>query len=114
MTFQVGALMMENFLDIRWEQVQQAVPAFLTIVLIPLTYSVAYGVIAGLGSALFLYLGFLVYDLLATMLGFSSVPVAEVSDSSGAAYGLLALRTRGATAHATRAAPPLLRHADPG
>ncbi len=37
---QVGALMMENLLDISWEDVQQAVPAFLTIALIPLSYSI--------------------------------------------------------------------------
>lgn len=37
---QVGALMMENLLDINWADVQHALPAFLTIALIPLTYSI--------------------------------------------------------------------------
>lgn len=59
----VGAMMMENLLDIRWHEVQHAVPAFLTIAIIPLSYSIAYGVIAGIASYIFLYLFFLIYDL---------------------------------------------------
>ncbi|KAK9793759.1 hypothetical protein WJX73_004292 [Symbiochloris irregularis] len=44
----VGALMMINVVKIPWEDILHAVPAFLTIVLMPLTYSIAYGVIGGL------------------------------------------------------------------
>jgi AGZA family xanthine/uracil permease-like MFS transporter len=51
----VGAIMMENLVDIDWEDVNQAVPAFLTISIIPLTYSIAYGVIAGVMSYIALY-----------------------------------------------------------
>ena len=40
----VGALMMMNVVRIKWEQSAEALPAFLTIVLMPLTYSIAYGV----------------------------------------------------------------------
>lgn len=50
-----GAMMMENLIDIDWSNVRQAVPAFITIVVMPLTYSIAYGVIAGICSYLFLY-----------------------------------------------------------
>ena len=39
----VGALMMMNVVRIKWEQSAEALPAFLTIVLMPLTYSIAYG-----------------------------------------------------------------------
>ncbi|GLI63103.1 hypothetical protein VaNZ11_006007 [Volvox africanus] len=60
----VGALMMENILDIDWKDYQQAIPAFLTIAVIPLTYSIAYGIIAGICSYLLLYLLLLAYDLL--------------------------------------------------
>lgn len=35
---------------------RQAVPAFITLVVMPLTYSIAYGVIAGVCSYIFLYL----------------------------------------------------------
>jgi AGZA family xanthine/uracil permease-like MFS transporter len=52
----VGAMMMENLIDIDWANVRQAVPAFITIVTMPLTYSIAYGVIAGVCSYLVLFL----------------------------------------------------------
>jgi xanthine/uracil/vitamin C permease (AzgA family) len=39
----VGALMMMNVVRIKWEQSAQALPAFITIILMPLTYSIAYG-----------------------------------------------------------------------
>jgi AGZA family xanthine/uracil permease-like MFS transporter len=52
----VGAMMMENLVDIDWANVRQAVPAFITIVTMPLTYSIAYGVIAGVCSYLVLYM----------------------------------------------------------
>ncbi|KAK9908098.1 hypothetical protein WJX75_002714 [Coccomyxa subellipsoidea] len=44
----VGALMMMNVVRIRWEQSAEALPAFITIILMPLTYSIAYGIIGGL------------------------------------------------------------------
>jgi AGZA family xanthine/uracil permease-like MFS transporter len=59
----VGAMMMENLIDVDWANVRQAVPAFITVVVMPLTYSIAYGVIAGICSYLFLYLGNFVMDL---------------------------------------------------
>lgn len=52
----VGAMMMENLIDIDWANVRQAVPAFTTIVTMPLTYSIAYGVIAGVCSYMVLYM----------------------------------------------------------
>lgn len=39
----VGALMMMNVVRIKWEQAAEALPAFLTIILMPMTYSIAYG-----------------------------------------------------------------------
>ncbi|KAL4443804.1 hypothetical protein ABPG75_011541 [Micractinium tetrahymenae] len=44
----VGALMMINIVKVPWDRVGEAVPAFLTIVVMPFTYSVAYGFIAGI------------------------------------------------------------------
>ena len=43
----VGALMMEHARHVEWEDVKQAVPAFLTILMMPLTYSVRQGVGGG-------------------------------------------------------------------
>ncbi|KAI0337857.1 hypothetical protein BDW22DRAFT_847389 [Trametopsis cervina] len=46
----VGSLMIRNVRDINWDYVGDAVPAFLTLIIIPLTYNIAYGVIAGIVS----------------------------------------------------------------
>ena len=39
----VGSLMVANVAKISWERIGQAIPAFLTLALMPLTYSIAYG-----------------------------------------------------------------------
>ncbi|KAL4442024.1 hypothetical protein ABPG77_011285 [Micractinium sp. CCAP 211/92] len=44
----VGALMIINIVKIPWDRVGEAVPAFLTMITMPMTYSVAYGFIAGI------------------------------------------------------------------
>jgi AGZA family xanthine/uracil permease-like MFS transporter len=49
-----GSLMIKNVLEINWHYIGDAVPAFLTLVIIPLTYNIAYGVIAGVLSYLLL------------------------------------------------------------
>ncbi|KAG2134678.1 permease family-domain-containing protein [Suillus cothurnatus] len=46
----VGSLMIRNVRDINWDYVGDAVPAFLTILFIPLSYNIAYGVIVGVFS----------------------------------------------------------------
>lgn len=48
----VGSLMIRNAREINWDYIGDAVPAFLTLVIIPLTYNIAYGVIAGIISYL--------------------------------------------------------------
>ncbi|KXZ52152.1 hypothetical protein GPECTOR_10g781 [Gonium pectorale] len=72
----VGALMIENLLDIDWKDYQQAIPAFITIAVIPLTYSIAYGIIAGICSYMLMYLLLLAYDLVT--IPFTKRTVAEV------------------------------------
>ena len=44
----IGSLMMKTVLKINWNDMKIAIPSFLTIILMPLTYSIAYGVIAGI------------------------------------------------------------------
>jgi len=46
----VGTLMARNVREINWNYLGDAVPAFLTIIIIPLSYNIAYGVIAGILS----------------------------------------------------------------
>jgi len=44
--------MVRNVLEINWHYIGDAVPAFLTLIILPLTYNIAYGVIAGVLSYL--------------------------------------------------------------
>ena len=44
----IGALMMKTVLKIDWNDMRIAIPAFVTIIIMPLTYSIAYGIISGL------------------------------------------------------------------
>jgi len=46
----VGCLMIRNVREVNWDYIGDAVPAFLTILIIPLTYNIAYGVITGIIS----------------------------------------------------------------
>ncbi|KAG8959283.1 hypothetical protein FRC03_008203 [Tulasnella sp. 419] len=43
-----GSLMMRNTAEINWNYLGDAIPAFLTILIIPVTYNIAYGLIAGI------------------------------------------------------------------
>ena len=51
----VGVLMMSQVSEIDWEDLSKAIPAFLTMALIPFTCSIANGILFGLISALFFY-----------------------------------------------------------
>jgi AGZA family xanthine/uracil permease-like MFS transporter len=55
----VGFLMMQQVRGIEWDDLEIAIPAFLTIVLMPFTYSIT----AGIGA------GFVVFVLLKIVLG---------------------------------------------
>lgn len=46
----VGSLMIKNVSEINWNYMGDAVPAFLTIIITPFTFNIAYGVVAGIGS----------------------------------------------------------------
>ncbi|KAF8737911.1 hypothetical protein AX14_012186 [Amanita brunnescens Koide BX004] len=45
-----GSMMIRNVLEVNWNYLGDAIPAFLTLIIIPLTYNIAYGVIAGILS----------------------------------------------------------------
>ncbi|ORX88628.1 hypothetical protein K493DRAFT_319329 [Basidiobolus meristosporus CBS 931.73] len=44
----IGSMMTKSVKHINWDYLGDAVPAFLTIALMPLTYSIAYGLVAGI------------------------------------------------------------------
>ncbi|PON79037.1 AzgA purine transporter [Parasponia andersonii] len=52
----VGVLMMRSVVEIDWNDMRQAIPAFVTLILTPLTYSIAYGLIGGIGTYVVLHL----------------------------------------------------------
>ncbi|CAN6449207.1 unnamed protein product [Victoria cruziana] len=51
----VGATMMKVVKDIQWEDVKEGVPAFVTMLLMPLSYSITNGVIGGIGVYIVLH-----------------------------------------------------------
>jgi len=50
----VGFLMMQQVKGIAWDDVEIAIPAFLTIVLMPFTYSITVGIGAGFIAYVFI------------------------------------------------------------
>lgn len=54
----VGAMMMKVIKDIDWDNIKEGVPAFVTILLMPLTYSISNGIIGGIG----IYIALSLYD----------------------------------------------------
>lgn len=52
----VGVLMMKSVVEINWDDMREAIPAFMTLILMPLTYSIAYGLIGGIGTYVILHL----------------------------------------------------------
>lgn len=52
----VGMMMMKLVREIEWGIAKEAVPAFLTMILMPLTFSIANGIIAGIGMHIVLHL----------------------------------------------------------
>jgi AGZA family xanthine/uracil permease-like MFS transporter len=44
----IGVVMLQNVVDIEWNDITHAIPAGLTILVMPFTYSIAYGIAAGI------------------------------------------------------------------
>jgi len=55
----VGCMMMQNVIHLKWDDITESVPAFLTMIGIPLTYSIADG----------LALGFIAYPVMKLLSG---------------------------------------------
>ncbi|KAJ0402630.1 hypothetical protein ATCC90586_010869 [Pythium insidiosum] len=47
----VGAMMMGECVNVEWHSIDQAIPAFLTLIMMPFTFSIADGVAFGIGAA---------------------------------------------------------------
>eukprot|EP01083_Nonionella_stella_P224377 798748_1 len=46
----VGALMARSLVKVKWQSPPHAITAFVSVMVVPLTYSIAYGLIAGIGT----------------------------------------------------------------
>ncbi|MGI9486972.1 MAG: hypothetical protein ACR2RF_14060, partial [Geminicoccaceae bacterium] len=44
----VGTLMMSGARELSWDQMDEAIPAFLAVIIMPLTYSIANGITLGI------------------------------------------------------------------
>ncbi|KAL6530411.1 Adenine/guanine permease azg1 [Orobanche hederae] len=51
----VGVMMMRAVVEVEWGDMREAIPAFMTLMLMPLTYSIAYGLIGGIGTYVVLH-----------------------------------------------------------
>lgn len=60
----VGTMMIGHAREIDWDDLKVAFPSFLTIVLMPLTYSIAYGVLTGILANVTLWLIFGIVDMI--------------------------------------------------
>ena len=79
----VGALMVINIIRINWASVQEAVPSFLTIAVMPLTYSIAYGLIAGIMSYIWIHLMLLAWNYIHALLFPASFPAEAKAAGNG-------------------------------
>lgn len=52
----VGAMMMSQSVEIDWDNMSEAIPAFLTLVTMPFTFSITNGIVLGLVTALMFYI----------------------------------------------------------
>ncbi|GAU48037.1 hypothetical protein TSUD_136050 [Trifolium subterraneum] len=60
----VGVMMMKVVKDIDWTNIKEAVPAFAIMLLMPLTYSISNGIVAGIG----LYVALSLFDYVASII----------------------------------------------
>jgi adenine/guanine/hypoxanthine permease len=60
----VGSMMARSLKDIKWYDVSHAATAFVTVIVMPLTYSIAYGLIAGIFMWILLQSTFWILGLL--------------------------------------------------
>ena len=79
----VGVMMMGESAKIPWESMKDALPAFLTIILMPLTYSITNGMIFGLLTAFCFYFtsGQIFKDFGVGSSSESAAPPSHVTDS---------------------------------
>jgi adenine/guanine/hypoxanthine permease len=71
----VGSIMCRSLKEIKWHNPTHAITAFLTVIVMPLTYSIAYGLIAGIGT-------YVVAEGVFLLLSFLGIPKPEYEEES--------------------------------
>merc|ERR1712190_653695 len=75
----VGSMMFQNLAKVQWDKFDHALTAFVTVLLMPLTYSIAYGLIGGIMVWVFLQIAFFI---LSKVFGIErSAPQAETAEA---------------------------------
>jgi len=64
----IGAFMMDTVTEVDWRNYREAIPAFMTMIIMPFTYSIAYGIIAGLFLHFIILATDKIFDLICTKL----------------------------------------------
>merc|ERR1719229_2064760 len=64
----IGAFMMDTITEVDWRDYRQSIPAFATMIMMPFTYSIAYGIIAGLFLHFIIWGTDKMFDLICTRL----------------------------------------------
>lgn len=82
----VGALMCRSLVQIKWHDPAHAIPAFATIVMMPLTYSIAYGIIMGLFLHFTLQIIFMALSLLGIEREKTELPETEIKEADEQAH----------------------------
>jgi len=59
----IGALMCQSLTKVKWHDVSHAVTAFITVILMPLTYSIGYALIGGIGCWIIFQIVFMLLKL---------------------------------------------------
>lgn len=76
----VGAMMMSQSVEIDWDNMSEAIPAFLTLVTMPFTFSITNGIVLGLVTALMFYI--------TTGQAFTDAKIVFAGSSAGGTVGI--------------------------
>lgn len=78
----VGSMMFQNLAKVQWKKFDHALTAFVTVLLMPLTYSIAWGIVGGLMVWIFLQISFWILSKLGCEREFADDKDGEVEGAS--------------------------------
>jgi AGZA family xanthine/uracil permease-like MFS transporter len=92
----IGAMMMSQALEVDWHNMSEAIPAFLTMVIMPFTFSITDGIVFGLIAALGFYIttGQMYRDIMDMYFGGQRIRSTSGSDKVGSGVEAVSEMTR--------------------